>query len=217
MIKLVVLDFDDTLCLTEEATFHLENQIAKDMGFEPMERSTHKMNWGKPLELAVAERFPGIDSREFVKRLEVLHEVYASEGKVDKITDSNIDVLDHLLSRELRLAILTARGTGEVRHLLHQDHILTPRIEKFYHKDNIDFPKPDPRAFDTILSDFNVKPDEAVYLGDAPSDALCAKKAGLHFIAVLESGIRSEEDFKDMGVDFFATTFSEAVSYILAN
>ncbi len=36
MIKLILVDFDDTLCLSEKACFHVENEIAAELGFSPM-------------------------------------------------------------------------------------------------------------------------------------------------------------------------------------
>jgi len=112
------------------------------------------------------------------------------------------------------LAILTSRTTQEAKHLLDKNHHINKWIEKIYHADNLKYLKPDARAFEQVLLDFNVKPDEAVYIGDSISDGICAKGAGLHFIALLESGLRTKEDFKSVSVDFFANTFPEIVDYL---
>ncbi|MEK7500385.1 MAG: HAD hydrolase-like protein, partial [Patescibacteria group bacterium] len=84
----------------------------------------------------------------------------------------------------------------------------------FYHKDNLPFLKPDPRVFNQALMDFSIMPDSAVYLGDSVGDAVSAKSAGLHFIAVLESGLRTKPDFNSVSVDFFADRLPEAYTYI---
>jgi HAD superfamily hydrolase (TIGR01549 family) len=215
MIKLVVIDFDDTLCLTEEATFHIENEVAIEMGYAPMTRETHKKNLGKNLAEAITERIPGVEVEKFLYRLEEVHMKHAASGKVDTVTDENLQALDRVINSGLKLGVLTARSFREAQHLLHQDHPLSKRVERFYHTDNSDFTKPDPRAFEKILKDFGVRPDETVYIGDALGDAMCAKGAGVNFVAVLESGIRNKNDFKDFQVDYFATTFIEAVNAIL--
>ena len=62
MIELIILDFDDTLCLTEKSSYELENLIAQKIGFPPITRETHIKNWGKVLEEAIIERFPGINA-----------------------------------------------------------------------------------------------------------------------------------------------------------
>src|SRR5690606_35757285 len=65
-IKLILLDFDDTLVMTEEACFRLENEIAHQLGLAPMSRQTHQQNWGKPIAQAIAERLPGVDVDAFI-------------------------------------------------------------------------------------------------------------------------------------------------------
>lgn len=215
MIKLVILDFDDTLCLTEEACFHLENNVSMEMGFTPMSREKHKSNWGKPLAAAIVERIPGIDADEFMKRIGKVMEKYAEEGKQDPIAEENLHVLDTLRETGKKIAILTSRSFPEVRHLLHEAHPLSTRVEAFYHKDNSQFYKPDPRAFDQAISHFKILPEETVYVGDSVSDAEAANGAGLHFIAVLESELRTREDFKGQKVDFFAQKFTDILPYIL--
>lgn len=217
MIKLVIIDFDDTLSLTEEACFHLENETARQLGFPPMTREAHLRDWGKPVEQAIVDRIPGIDPKKFMQYHEQIHQQFIKEGKVDVISEENLKFLDSLKASGKKLAILTSRSLQETKHLLHEDHQLSDRIEKFYHKDNSAYLKPDPRVFDQILSDFDVSPHEAAYIGDSLSDAIATKAAGLHFIAVLESGLMREDDFKHLTVDFFATTLPEAFSYISAN
>lgn len=217
MIKLVIFDFDDTLCLTEEACFHLENKIAKDMGFAPMTRAAHHKNWGKFLGDAIVERIPGIDPVEFLKRQEEYFSKYMSESGFDSIKQENLDVLDELKQVGKKLAVLTNRSLVETKHLMHVSHPLSSRMDFFYYKDILDYHKPDPRAFDQALRYFKVEPMQTVYVGDSLGDAHAAKNAGMHFIAVLESGIRKKIDFKDIPVDFFARKFTDILPYILAN
>jgi FMN phosphatase YigB (HAD superfamily) len=83
--------------------------------------------------------------------------------------------------------------------------------------DNMEFHKPDPRAFSQPLKDFSVTPQETVYIGDSISDGESAKGAGIHFIALLESGLRTREDFGYIPVDFFAEKFSGVLDYIEKN
>ncbi len=214
MIKLVILDFDDTLSLTEEAFFYLENKIAEKLGFPPMTREAHQKNWGKPVKEAIRERIPGMDPDKFMQ----IHKEYFSEalanGEADRISDENIATLVKLKSDGKRLAILTSRTYQEVEHLLDENHHINNYVEKIYHMDNSEYHKPDPRVFKQILKDFSVTPQEAVYVGDSVGDAAAAKGAGLHFIAVLESGLRIRDDFKSHSVDYFALEFSDILSFL---
>jgi phosphoglycolate phosphatase len=152
-----------------------------------------------------------------MRKVEAVHQRFIKEGKIDSINQKNLEFLDTLKKSGRKLAIVTSRSLQEVRHLLHVDHPLNSRIERLYHKDNSVFLKPDPRVFDQVLKDFAVQADEAVYLGDSLGDAISAKGAGLHFIAVLESGLKTSEDFTYIPVDFFATTLPEAFAYITSH
>jgi phosphoglycolate phosphatase len=217
MFKVVIIDIDDTLFLTEEATFHLENEVAKSMGFLPMTRKANQKNWGMPLEDAIEDRIPGIDVDEFMKRVGRAVENHVSKGSLDSITKENLKALDTLKKAGKKLAIVTSRSFFETKHLLRKSHPLSKRIEAFYYRDNSDFLKPDPRVFDQVLNKLNVLPEECVYVGDAVSDAIAAKGAKMYFIAVLESGLRTEKDFSGLKVDFFANKFTDIVRYVLGN
>jgi phosphoglycolate phosphatase len=217
MIKLVIIDFDDTLSLTEGAFFKVENSIAEKLGYSPMTREIHRKNWGKPIEEAILERIPGIDPEAFMKIHREIFPKLVLERKVDVINDNNIETLRKLKNDGKHLAILTNRSFHEVKHLLDESHHLNEWIEKIYHTSNSEYLKPDPRAFDQIIEDFNVKRHEAIYIGDSIGDAISAKGADIHFIALLESGLRTKEDFKSVNVDFFAQKFPDILSYIEKN
>lgn len=207
--KLIAVDFDDTLCMTEEATFQIENHIAQRMGFKPMSRKVHIANWGKPIKEAIVERIPGIDPDEFMRLHRKVLPLFIAEGKMDIISPENLRALQRLKDAGKKLAIVTSRGLDEAEHLLDPNHDLTVVLDGFYHKDKTVYSKPDPRVFVGMLQDFELRPDEAVYIGDSPSDAIAAKGAGMYFIASLESGIRKREDFKESKVDAFVNKFVE--------
>ncbi len=212
-----MVDFDDTLSLTEEATFNIENIIAKKLGFEPMARAAHQANWGKPVKAAIVERIPGIDPDKFMIELQKTLPDFVKDGLLDVVDEDNVTVLEQLRNEGKHLAILTSRSMAEAKHLLDESHHLNRYVEKIYHTDNSAYLKPDPRVFDAILEEFQTERNETVYIGDSPSDGIAAKGANIHFIAVLESGLRTKKDFDNISVDFFADTFPESLGYIDKN
>lgn len=90
------------------------------------------------------------------------------------------------------------------------ESVNTPTVRSWevYYKENMQYHKPDPRAFAHIEELHGLKPEECVYVGDQPGDAAAAKGAGLFFIANLEEGIRTREDFTEFAVDDFVDTFA---------
>ena len=214
MIKAVVIDVDDTLCLTEVACFNLENEVLIRMGRAPMSRELHLSTWGRPLHDAMLERSPGIRIDEFVSAFQPVIDEYVAEGKLDVIPQENYDALDKLIALGKDIILLTSRTPHELRHMLEPDHLLSDRVKAIYHRGNMRFHKPDPRAFNELFSDHSLSPDECVYVGDSPSDAIAANGAGLKFIASLESCLREKHDFDSYDVDVFVDKFPDIVGAI---
>lgn len=215
MIEAVIIDFDDTLCLTEEACFNLENETLRRMGREPMGRDIHRNTWGQPLYDAIQLRSPGVDAAKFWELMPIVHEEFIGEGRIDIVTDENLQTLDNVAQLGKRLMILTSRSEVEMKHLLVPSHHLASRIVNFYYKDNMTYHKPDPRAFEVIERDHGLMPEQCVYVGDSPGDAAAAKGAQLHFIASLESGLRSRNDFGTYPVDRFIDKFTDLYDAIV--
>ncbi|NRQ38804.1 HAD family hydrolase [Nonomuraea sp. NN258] len=210
----MVIDVDDTLCLTEAVCFELENEVLSRLGRRPMSRAVHLSTWGMPLLDAMRERSPGLDPAAFTAAYRLVLRDYVRAGRLDVIAEENLAALDVLLAEGRRLMLLTSRTEEEMEHLLAPEHALAGRLTAAYHAGNTLFRKPDPRAFDVLLADTGLRPDECVYVGDSPGDAQAANGAGLPFIACMQSGIRQAHDFADHRVDAFIDTFPDLVGAV---
>lgn len=105
--------------------------------------------------------------------------------------------------------VLTSRTLAEMGHLMSEKSLLHGLIDAFYYQENMEFHKPDPRAFGHIEHLHGLKPENCVYVGDQPGDAAAANGAGLRFIANLEEGLREEKDFNGYAVDAFITRYAD--------
>ncbi|WP_309238439.1 HAD family hydrolase [Actinoplanes aureus] len=195
MIQAVIVDVDDTLCLTEAASFDLENEVLARMGRPPMSRAVHLATWGEVLLDAMPHRSPGLDLDRFAELFPVAHQEYLADGRLDVIPPENLDALDKLVAAGRTVLLLTSRAQEEIEHMLAPDHVLAGRVTAAYHQGNTRFRKPDPRAFDELLAETGLTPDRCVYVGDSPGDAVAAAGAGIRFIACLQSGVRRLTDF----------------------
>jgi phosphoglycolate phosphatase len=214
VIAAVVLDFDDTLCLTEAVSFELENEVLARIGRPPVPRAIHLHTWGQPLREAMANRSPGLDLDQFFAAYNPLLAEFVSDGRLDAIAPENLTALDELVASGHRLMLLTSRTGSEVAHMLEPDHCLAGRISATYHADNITHLKPDPRAFDVLLAASGLAPAECVYVGDSPSDAAAANGAGMHFVACMQSNVRTRADFAEHRVDAFIDAFPDVVEAV---
>jgi phosphoglycolate phosphatase len=91
------------------------------------------------------------------------------------------DLLGNLKTR-YRMAMATNRGTstqGVVRHF---------GLDRFFEVAvgmlDVPRPKPFPDMLEKCLAHFGLPPEDAVYVGDAPSDYEAARTAGMRFIGV---------------------------------
>ena len=214
MIRAVIVDVDDTLCLTEAASFELENDVLALLGRPPMTREVHLRTWGEPLLEAMPHRSPGLDLDRFAELFPTVHQQYLADGRLDVIPPENLRALDRLVADGRSVLLLTSRAEAEVRHLLEPDHALAGRIAGAYHQGNTRFRKPDPRAFDELIAQTGHRPEQCVYVGDSPGDALAAGGAGIRFVACLQSGVRRLDEFDPRYVTAAVDTFPEILPVI---
>lgn len=214
VIRIVAIDVDDTLCLTEAVCFELENEVLARIGREPMPRAVHMSTWGQPLLDAMPQRSPGLDLEDFTAVYQVVLREYVADGRLDVIAPENLEALDELAIAGRSIMLLTSRTEAEVEHLLAPDHVLADRLTAVYHGGNMRFSKPDARAFDELLAATGLQPGQCLYVGDSPSDAQAANGAGLRFIACLQSGVRQRDDFDAYHVDAFIDAFPDVVDAV---
>ncbi|HSW98344.1 MAG TPA: HAD family hydrolase [Candidatus Saccharimonadales bacterium] len=214
MVRAVIIDVDDTLCLTEHATYLLENEALRRMGRPPMPRAVHIATWGRQLFEAITERSPGVDVDAFRAVYAPALQEYLDAGKLDVVPAQNYQAMDALIAAGKRLMLLTNREHSELIHMLAPDHGLAGRVTAFYYRENMQFHKPDPRAFNEVLQAHGLAPGECVYIGDSPSDAQAANQAGVHFVGSLEAGVRTPADFQAYHVDAFVAEFPGIVGAV---
>ena len=65
--------------------------------------------------------------------------------------------------------------------------------------EDIQKPKPNPESLVLMLQKLDIKPEEAVYIGDAMTDAQAAKAAGIKFILFPKSNVEGA----DISTDIF--------------
>lgn len=213
-LKAIIIDFDDTLSMSEAACFVLENRALVAMGREPMTREAHTSNWGMPIREAIQQRSPGINPDEYQPFANKIHQEMVANGEIDIVSEENLSCLDSLIAAGYQLFIVTSRIESEAAHLMDPSHHLSSRLAHFYHANNTSHIKPDPRVFDNLLKDYDLSANECVYVGDSPSDAAAANAAGMKFIACFESGLRQPKDFNQHTIDVSIRSFSELPSAI---
>ena len=209
-IKAIISDVDGNFIMTEEPCWRLENEIFSQMDIPPMSREIHRQTWGMKLGDAVPIRSGGVaDVEQFWQLFPENYQAFVDNGWLDAVSAENIAALKEIRAMHLAHFVLTSRTLTEMSHLMSEKSPLHGLIDAFYYQENMEFHKPDPRAFGHIEQLHDLRPENCVYVGDQPGDAAAANGAGLRFIANLEEGLREEKDFSGYVVDAFIAKYAD--------
>ncbi|MBQ7700086.1 MAG: HAD family hydrolase [Clostridia bacterium] len=123
------------------------------------------------------------------------------------------ELLLRLKADGIRLAVLSNKYDAAAKHII--DHFFPGIFDCIYGESEICKRKPDISGFMLICKDTDCTPEEAVMIGDAPTDVNVAKNAGATPVSVLW-GYRSREVLTENGAKLFAETADEIYNIIKA-
>ncbi|MEV6171993.1 HAD-IA family hydrolase [Streptomyces sp. NPDC051954] len=100
------------------------------------------------------------------------------------VFDGIVELLVTLRVRRLKLAVATGKGGSRARSLLDQLGLL-PFFDHVIGSDEVARPKPAPDIVEYALDLMGVPPEQAVMVGDAPTDIASAHGAGVTSVGAL--------------------------------
>lgn len=203
MIKGVVFDFDGTLTELRLDFERMRHEILKTLSrYVPVDR----LNGKKSLYIiemihALAEGCDPETARAIVDdgfhRLVEL-ECEAAKGK--DVFPFTRDILGWLKERDIRIAI-TTRNCMEALELAFED--LSDYVEVVVTRDHTKLLKPHPGQIEKALERLRVAPEEALMVGDHPTDIMAGKAFAVKTVGVL-TGATKKEDLEQAGADYVA-------------
>ncbi|MFH0861412.1 MAG: HAD family hydrolase [Candidatus Altiarchaeota archaeon] len=191
MLKAVIFDFDGTLVDTIGSIWAEYRRVISVMGLPAVSHRDFTRNIGRAWDEIIVGFWPGIDAKDFTRH-------YRVEAESVKPIPGVEEALERL-SGDYGLAIMTSRGEKTFIPHMRKAGIDPKLFKAVFHRNDLEYNKPDPRALSPVFKALKLKPSESIYVGDSIIDAQCALKAGAGFVAVLTGGAYPE-DFKDMGV-----------------
>jgi len=114
------------------------------------------------------------------------------ELKVNRTTSLMLGVLETIRALRktgLKTALFTIRGTKSTNHFLKR-HNLNQIFDAVVTRDDVIAVKPDPAHLEMVLKILDVRPSEAIVVGDSVSDIKCARKLGMIAVGV-DTGLAS--------------------------
>ena len=143
---------------------------------------------------------------------EALNEVEVSSVGSVELKPGATELLEHLRDNGIRIGVAT-RSCGEYARRSMEASRLTGYFDVVLARDEVEFPKPDPRHLLQIVEELDASPESAVFVGDTETDQRTARAAGIPFIGVPSSeSWRRRMDGKEGSV--LVSTLSEIVEMI---
>jgi len=117
------------------------------------------------------------------KAASIMDEVELASAEKARVAEGAEETLRRLRDRGLRIGVLT-RSCREYAERALRRTGLRSLVDVVVARDDVENPKPHPDHALRILELLSVTPGQTVMVGDHPSDADCAQRAGIRFIAI---------------------------------
>lgn len=123
-----------------------------------------------------------------------------------------LDALKTLRNMKMKIALFTIDGEKATRYILRRFGI-SDFFDAVITRDVVSAVKPDPAHLKAALKALNVKPQEAIVVGDSTLDMRCANKLNVLAVGVI-TGISTPEKLIDAGASYLASSSSEIPALI---
>lgn len=178
-LKAVLFDIDGTLLDTHEYIYQaFEHSLGKH--HKPLPRNIIQTIMGKPLE----ECYRILTKLENIKNLAGSHkEFQVANPHLVKPFPNTLSTLEHLKEKGLFIGAVTTRAGNTVRQTLEETEIIH-YLNYIVAFEDVTNPKPDPEGIRKALTYFELKPEEAMMVGDSDVDVLAGQNAGVTTVGV---------------------------------
>jgi HAD superfamily hydrolase (TIGR01509 family) len=188
-IRCVIYDCDGVLFDSLEANTKLYNDLCAMVGREPLRQEEMQYVHTHTVFEAIHFIFGGKDDLE-KKALEILKQKQIDlKNYVEylKMEPHLFQTLENLKEKGILRAINTNRTTS-MPYIMDRFH-LWPYFEMVVTALDVENPKPHPESIKKIIQAFQLKKEEAVFVGDSEVDQQTAKSSGIKFIAYKNKGV----------------------------
>lgn len=204
MLKCVIFDMDGTIADTMPlciAAFRdsIENLIGKRISDEEILET-----FGPAEEGTIRALLPDHYEEGVIAYLENYRKLHVK--MCPEPFEGILDLLYFLKSKGIILAIVTGKGAKS----------LDISLDILGLKDIFDILEPGsplgpvkPQSMETVMQTFQVKPEECVYIGDAPSDIIASRKVSVPVISVTWAQTTNLDHLKSTGPDALCQTVPE--------
>ncbi|MDR2486911.1 MAG: HAD-IA family hydrolase [Clostridiales Family XIII bacterium] len=180
-IDSVLFDFDGTIMDTNDAVLSSWQHVYRTL--EGQERPAEEIyaTFGEPIEVTVANKFPGRDADEVIAVYRSYHVAHYEE--MVRLFPGVMEMLDSLKADGYKMGVVTNRLRRTTVLGLEKYHIEGYFGSVICAGDAAkNKPAPDPAL--KALAQLGSHPGAAIFVGDSQHDILCGKNAGIRTVRV---------------------------------
>jgi phosphoglycolate phosphatase len=194
-IRCVIYDCDGVLFDSLEANTRLYNDLCARVGRAPLNEEEIKYVHTHTVYESLHFMFSQEDELE-KRALESLKQIDLREYIVYLKMEPYLRQTLNLLKAQGILRVINTNRTTSMKHVIERYH-LGSFFEMVVTALDVTKPKPHPESVEKIIKKFNLKKEEAVFVGDSEVDQQTAKSSGVRFIAYKNREIANDAFIDD--------------------
>ncbi len=178
MKKLLIFDVDGTLCDTDIILYKTWDELFKlyKRPYVEFDIEKIKLYSGPPLEFAILDAFPELDSK-------FIHDEYRRRTKKYYDTDLKLfenvkEVLEYFYNKGYIITTLTAKNL-EMTSYSFKKLGIDKYFKEYVTRSNGFKAKPDKEGIEYLLNKYHIDKKDAIMIGDTNADIECAKNASI--------------------------------------
>ncbi len=181
-LRCVIFDMDGTLTRTNELIFASFNHVASKYLGKTMSPAEIIALFGPPEEGGLSSLVGIARAEEAMNDLCAYYE--RNHQELARLHGGIEEVLRHLRERGVLLAVFTGKGRRTTQITLRAFN-LESYFDIVVSGSDVKHHKPHPEGVCQVLSALNVRPDEAVMVGDSVADIVASRGAGVRIASVV--------------------------------
>lgn len=196
MIKAIIFDVDGVLVDSNKTIVEAYQKTAEKLGLRiPSQHEVIDL-MGRPLVEIVSILWSKSDVELYV---EEFRRLFMDENLVIPAIEGAVATVEKIGQSGFRIGVISGKIMFFIKKHLREAGFNINWFEVIVSFETTKKHKPDSEPLLYAINQLGVKPDEAVYVGDAISDYECAKNAKVEYFAVLTGSLR-REDLEKLGV-----------------
>lgn len=206
--KAIIFDIDGTLTFTNRLIFDSFNHITEKYLGKRLSDEEIIALFGPTEDVILKQMFP--DKYEEVRK--DYYEYYNNNHDIAQLYKGMKELLLDLKKEDIILGIFT--GKGRTSSLITLNFLgIRELFDMIVTGDDVKNHKPSPEGILKFVETFNLNPAEVLMIGDAPSDIIASKEAGVEIASVVWDSY-SENEVRKLNSKNIFHTVDELRNYI---